>query len=77
MAPSPTSPPAGPGGPPRHILRGHPTVADTKYGGALAAEDLRWCPRNFLHRFQLRFQEMEGAVGIDQSSADGLVGVTD
>eukprot|EP00913_Durusdinium_trenchii_P025463 g23902.t1 len=43
----------------QHI--GHPTVADTKYGGALAAEDLRWCPRNFLHRFQLRFQEMEGA----------------
>ncbi|CAK9036595.1 unnamed protein product [Durusdinium trenchii] len=42
----------------QHI--GHPTVADTKYGGALAAEDLRWCPRNFLHRFQLRFQDPAG-----------------
>lgn len=43
----------------QHI--GHPTVTDGKYSDRVVfSEDLRWCARNFLHRFRLTFQDTEG-----------------
>ncbi|CAE7204751.1 rluD [Symbiodinium sp. CCMP2592] len=40
---------------------GHPTVCDEKYTDpAVFAEDVSWCPRNFLHRFELTFQDCDG-----------------
>merc|ERR1712110_186852 len=42
----------------KHI--GHPTVTDGKYTDqALHAVYRSWCPRNFLHRFRLTFQDTE------------------
>ena len=40
---------------------GHPTVSDGKYTsvGTFAA-DLSWCPRNFLHRNKVKFQDWAG-----------------
>ncbi|CAE6969766.1 rluD [Symbiodinium natans] len=40
---------------------GHPSVTDEKYTDpAVFAADATWCPRNFLHRFELTFQDTEG-----------------
>eukprot|EP00439_Symbiodinium_sp_Y106_P022576 s4071_g2.t2 len=40
---------------------GHPTVCDEKYTDpAVFAQDVAWCPRNFLHRFELTFQDCDG-----------------
>ena len=40
---------------------GHPTVSDGKYTGQQTfGEDLRWCPRNFLHRHTVIFQDSSG-----------------
>ncbi|CAJ1387863.1 unnamed protein product [Effrenium voratum] len=45
----------------RHI--GHPTVMDEKYADpAVCAADAVWCPRNFLHRFQVTFEDLSGTV---------------
>ena len=48
----------------RHQIRvhtahvGNPIVCDSKYAvWTTFEEDLTWCPRNFLHRHQLSFQE--------------------
>jgi len=42
----------------KHI--GHPTVTDGKYTDpAVYNSDLSWCPRNFLHRFRLTFEDSE------------------
>ncbi|CAE8610195.1 unnamed protein product, partial [Polarella glacialis] len=43
----------------KHI--GHPTVTDGKYTDpAVFSSDRSWCPRNFLHRHRLCFQDTEG-----------------
>ena len=34
---------------------GHPLVSDEKYGGSIAAEDRKWCPRIFLHAAKIEF----------------------
>ena len=48
-------------------LAGHPTVCDEKYSDPLLYHsDLRWCPRNFLHRFKLIF-EAEGRQHVAQA----------
>lgn len=42
----------------KHI--GHPTVTDGKYTDqAVYNSDKTWCPRNFLHRYRLTFQDTE------------------
>jgi len=42
----------------KHI--GHPTVTDGKYTDqVLYGSDRSWCPRNFLHRHRLTFQDTE------------------
>ncbi|CAE7331860.1 ylyB [Symbiodinium necroappetens] len=39
---------------------GHPTVSDGKYtSNRTFRQDLQWCPRNFLHRYKLKFQGLE------------------
>lgn len=39
---------------------GHPTVTDGKYTDQLVYDrDRSWCPRNFLHRYRLTFQDTE------------------
>lgn len=66
----------------RHQIRahsahiGHPTVCDRKYAPHLAALDLAWCSRNFLHRYRLSFpdaggflQEVFAALPIDLHAA--------
>eukprot|EP00746_Dinoflagellata_sp_MGD_P148191 gnl/MRDRNA2_/MRDRNA2_80442_c0_seq2.p1 gnl/MRDRNA2_/MRDRNA2_80442_c0~~gnl/MRDRNA2_/MRDRNA2_80442_c0_seq2.p1 ORF type:complete len:383 (-),score=35.95 gnl/MRDRNA2_/MRDRNA2_80442_c0_seq2:125-1273(-) len=51
----------------RHQIRahtahiGHPTVCDWKYAPDLAASDMEWCDRNFLHRYRLGFADACGA----------------
>lgn len=43
----------------KHI--GHPTVTDGKYTDQVVySEDKTWCPRNFLHRFRLTFEDTTG-----------------
>lgn len=43
----------------QHI--GHPTVTDGKYCDPdVFSSDLVWCPRNFLHRHRLTFEDLEG-----------------
>jgi len=51
----------------RHQIRthlahvGHPTVADGKYmARELFIRDKQWCQRNFLHRYRLGFQDING-----------------
>ena len=40
---------------------GHPTVSDGKYTSeGTFGSDLAWCPRNFLHRYQVSFRDSEG-----------------
>ena len=34
---------------------GHPLVSDEKYGGSIALEDRKWCPRIFLHAAKIIF----------------------
>ena len=34
---------------------GHPLVSDEKYGGSMALEDRKWCPRMFLHAARITF----------------------
>ena len=34
---------------------GHPLVSDEKYGGKVAVEDRKWCPRIFLHAAKIEF----------------------
>jgi 23S rRNA pseudouridine1911/1915/1917 synthase len=34
---------------------GHPLVSDGKYGGNIALEDRKWCPRIFLHAAKIEF----------------------
>jgi len=49
----------------RHQIRahvahaGHPVVGDTKYSDE--RQDFDWCPRNFLHRYHLAFQRVDGS----------------
>lgn len=61
----------------RHQIRlhcahlGHALVSDAKYSALSCYEDdLRWCPRNFLHRFRLRF--MDSALGGVQDLSEPL-----
>ena len=61
----------------RHQIRlhtayiGHPTVSDAKYTSFKSfKEDLRFCPRNFLHRFRLGFKD--SAVGSDRQAIQPL-----
>lgn len=43
----------------KHI--GHPTVTDGKYTDELTyKQDKKWCPRNFLHRCRLTFDDTDG-----------------
>merc|ERR1711879_183492 len=51
----------------RHQIRthlahvGHPTVADGKYmTREFFIRDKQWCGRNFLHRYRLGFQDVDG-----------------
>merc|ERR1712061_137028 len=37
---------------------GHPVVGDLKYGDG--RPDLEWCPRNFLHRYRVGFEGVDG-----------------
>merc|ERR1712228_1121846 len=42
----------------KHI--GHPTVTDGKYTDELTyRQDKQWCPRNFLHRCRLTFEDTD------------------
>ncbi len=34
---------------------GHSLVSDEKYGGSIAADDRKWCPRIFLHAAKIEF----------------------
>lgn len=51
----------------RHQIRvhmsffGHPIVCDGKYTGTETfLSDMEWCPRNFLHRYRLAFEDTAG-----------------
>lgn len=45
----------------KHI--GHPTVCDGKYTDqVIYNRDKSWCPRNFLHRYRLTFQDTESVL---------------
>uniref|UniRef100_A0A7S4RUQ2 Pseudouridine synthase RsuA/RluA-like domain-containing protein n=1 Tax=Alexandrium monilatum TaxID=311494 RepID=A0A7S4RUQ2_9DINO len=53
----------------RHQIRthlahvGHPTVADGKYmSRERFVRDRQWCSRNFLHRYRLGFQDVDGTL---------------
>lgn len=39
---------------------GHSVVCDPRYGRPRLKSDLAWCPRNFLHRYRLTFEDVEG-----------------
>ena len=52
----------------RADVAGHPTVCDEKYSDpSVYHSDLRWCPRNFLHRFKLIFEDPEGRQHVAQA----------
>ncbi len=56
---------------------GHPLVSDEKYGGSVALEDLKWCPRIFLHAAKIEFYHpvTKDKVSIEADLPPDLVGV--
>jgi len=55
----------------RHQIRthlassGHPVVCDGKYGGERYRKDVTWCPRNFLHRYRLAWDGVNGQLEVN------------
>ncbi|CAK0861641.1 unnamed protein product, partial [Prorocentrum cordatum] len=58
-------------------LMGHPVACDGKYTCLdTFLADLRWCPRNFLHRYCLGFSDLDGAaVAASSPPPPDLLGV--
>jgi len=55
---------------------GHPVVCDAKYSsGATFARDVRWCSRNFLHRYRLGFHGSEALQPLPEDLTKTLAGL--